>query len=351
MNPYQDIPPSHDVDFKEEEPETILTFSAWLPFVFGALYGLAGRAVFSGWVFAGHQMPEAMSAGFIFGVPIAIGAITVYLAEKKKRRSYLYYIFAPWLSVAGFIAGTAIALIEGSICIAIIAPLFLALGSVGGLIMGIACRVLRKPIHTVQSICLLPALIALGELPYPLPRDVEEVSKTIHISAPADAVWKNIQNAEDIRPEEVDSAWAYRIGVPKPISGKTVNAADGRVRKVVWEKGVEFDEIITDWDEGKFVRWTYRFNAQSFPAGAMDEHVRIGGEYFDVQDTSYALQSDKDGTALTITIHYRVSTRFNWYANPIGDYLLSDFASSILAFYKNRSENGVASKASIVATH
>jgi len=51
--------------------------------------------------------------------------IAVYLAEARRDRSWLFYLFAPWISACVFVLGTALALIEGSICIAMALPLFL----------------------------------------------------------------------------------------------------------------------------------------------------------------------------------------------------------------------------------
>lgn len=70
----------------------------------------------------------------------------------------------------------------------------------------------------------------------------------------------------------------------------------------------------------------------------MDDHVRIGGHYFDLVDTSYSLRPDGTYTRLIVTFRYRLSTRFNWYADPILRVLLVDAADAYLALYKRRSE-------------
>jgi hypothetical protein len=41
-------------------------------------------------------------------------------------------------------------------------------------------------------------------------------------------------------------------------------------------------------------------------------------------------------TALMVS--WRVSTRFNWYADRVAQFLLGDFSAHILRFYKARSE-------------
>ena len=50
--------------------------------------------------------------------------------------------------------------------------------------------------------------------------------------------------------------------------------------------------------------------------------MRIGGRYFDLIDTEYALRKLNAGTELRVTMRYRVSTAFNWYTQPIADFLV-----------------------------
>ena len=82
-------------------------------------------------------------------------------------------------------------------------------------------------------------------------------------------------------------------------------------------KGIQFDQIAADWQPNRRVRWIYRFTNDSFPPGVLDDHVRIGGQYFDVIDNEYVLRKVNAGTELRVTMRYRVSTAFNWYTLPI----------------------------------
>lgn len=61
--------------------------------------------------------------------------------------------------------------------------------------------------------------------------------------------------------------------------------------------------------------------------------------YFDLLDTTYTLTPIGDKTQLDIQMRYRVSTQFNWYADPIAQWLIGNFAEVILRFYRQRSEN------------
>jgi hypothetical protein len=91
--------------------------------------------------------------------------------------------------------------------------------------------------------------------------------------------------------------------------------------------------------ESAAITWHYRFNAHSFPQGSMDEHVAIGGRYFDLDDTTFNLEPMPGGaTRLEIVAHYRVSSAINFYAVPAAELLGRDFVSTILGFCKGRSE-------------
>jgi hypothetical protein len=167
---------------------------------------------------------------------------------------------------------------------------------------------------------------------------VQVAEQSVQIRARPEVVWQLINHARDIRPEEMREGLAWRIGVPLPQAAETTREGVGGVRELRWAKGVRFDEPITDWEPNRYIRWSYRFTPKSFPPGALDEHVLIGGEHFDLVDTSYRLTPTPAGTRMDIRVSYRVSTHFNWYAAPFGRLLVDDAARTILAFYRHRAE-------------
>lgn len=314
-----------------------LSFSWWKPFVFGGIYGLLQRMIYSG-DGNSNSILATMSLSFAVLVPFAIGAITIYWSEKSHRRTYKYYFFAPWISVGLAVIGTAITLLEGSICIAMALPLFLMLGSAGGLTMGFICRNTSITSETVKIVAAFPFLMAIGEINMPAQHFYTTESNSIFIEAPPHAIWQNINYPLNIRPTELTNGFAYFIGVPYPIEARTLTTGIGGVRHLIWQKGVTFDEDITEWEDNKKISWKYRFNDNSFPKGSMDDHIVIGGKYFDLINTSYTLTPERNGTRLSIDVGYRVTTKFNWYAKPWAKFLIINTSTSILNFYKNRSE-------------
>ena len=313
-----------------------LPMLACYPVIAGALAGVALRLMFSG---PGGSSWSAMTGAFIFAAPIVVGMVTVYLAERQRRRGWLYYIFAPFLATSLFVAGTLLLFIEGWICAIVIIPMFAVLGGIGGLIMGTICRLTNWPKPTLYGFAVLPILLASLGNAVPTPTDVASVERSVVINAPASVVWRQLNRIEDIQPDEMADALALRIGVPMPMSGMTRQMPDGMVRESRWGKQVHFEEVIQDWEPERYLRWTYRFAPDSFPPHALDDHVVIGGHYFDVLDTSFTLVPDGAVTHLSTKVQYRISTQFNFYANWVAQLLLGDLFEVGLRLYKVRSEH------------
>ncbi len=312
----------------------------------GAFYGLLMRIIFTATPFS--WMPKfrtdpfvastgPMMASFALLVPAIIGAVSYYYTEPNKK-TFGRSLYAGYLPIMFFISGTALLLIEGSICIAMAFPLFLIMSSVGGALMWVYLKFKQPSTTRINSLLVLPLLMVPIESQISLPVNNQAISESIMVHASPDKVWQLINHVEKIQPEEMQDGLAYRIGVPLPLDAKVVSVQGARVRKLHWAKNVAFEEPISDWQENRFIKWTYSFTPESFPKGALDEHVVIGGKYFDLIDTSYQLTPIGDNTRLDIVVHYRISTNFNWYANPLGKLLIDDSAKQILSFYKHRAE-------------
>src|SRR5690349_2562029 len=103
---------------------------AFIGAALGAAYGLAARLVF-GLGMQRNAAFEIMSLAFIFGVPFALGFITIWFTQDDREVKWLRCLFLPW--VAGLLCLVcALALVwEGIICIVIWLPLVLILSTTG----------------------------------------------------------------------------------------------------------------------------------------------------------------------------------------------------------------------------
>lgn len=309
----------------------------WWPLPAGVLFGIALRVIFSGEPGGAYS---AMSGSFALLAPIAVSAVTVYVAELRERRTWSYYFWMGAMANVLFAVGTFLIDIEGLICVILATPLFAIVGGVAGLIVGAVFRWTRWMRRAVYCCALLPLLLGAYEHYIPLPQNVRTIERTIVIAAPPADVWDQLMIASAIRPDEIADGLMYRIGVPLPESALAGQAAGGElVRHVRMGKGIRFDQVATDWEVCRRVRWQYRFAMDSFPPRALDDHVRIGGEYFDLLDTEYSLQPHANGTtSLRVAMSYRVSTRFNWYAQPVAALFVGNFEETALRFYARRAE-------------
>lgn len=307
----------------------------------GAAYGVLMRLLFGMWPFVHGLTAGAgpMLVSFLFIVPLAIGFWSVARLP-VERCTLARSIVLPWGPIALFLFVAALLMIEGSICLVLATPIFLAMASIGGLLGWVSMRF--KPSRgSTHAVLVLPLLLGVVEQRAAIADEHGHSRQSVHVAASPEHIWRLINDARGIAPAEMAQGWAWRIGVPYPVSALTVEDGGARIRKLRWQKGVHFDEPILDWDENRYIRWSYRFTPDSIPPGALDEHVEVGGRYFDLLDTSYRLDPEGDGTRLTIEVNYRVSTHFNWYAVRLGDFLVDDAARTILDFYKRRTEADV----------
>jgi hypothetical protein len=183
---------------------------------------------------------------------------------------------------------------------------------------------------------VLPLVLGAFEQYIPLPDAIQTAERSIVIPASPEQIWPHLMTAERIESAEMGDGLMYRIGVPLPLSAKTEQQGGMLVRHIRMGKAIHFDQVSTQWEAERYVRWQYRFEPDSFPAGALDDHVRIGGHYFDVMDTEYTMRPVAGGTELRVTMSYRVSTHFNWYARPLADLLVDNFERTALDFYEHR---------------
>lgn len=314
--------------------ERAIPYSLWWPIAAGALAGLLMRLVFSG---EPGEAYSAMLTSFILGSPLMVGFVTVYVAERTERRRWTYYFGAPVISAAVYVLAALAVTIEGLICAIVIVPLFALLAGLGGLAMGLICRLTDWPRRTMLScFALLPLVAGSFEHRLSTTHFMHAEDRELFVPAPPERVWQALVDTGQIAQSEVEEAWMYRIGVPVPQAGAGDFREGEHLRHITMGKGIHFDQVAIEWRPNERVTWKYRFDDDSFPAGALDDHVRIGGHYFDLGETTYSLMPEGTGTRLAVRMRYRVSTNFNWYAGPVARFLVGDFAERILAFYGRR---------------
>lgn len=305
----------------------------------GAAYGLAMRGIF-GYLSHSQAFPvvSVVSFAFTLGTPFVIGAIVIY-GLRNANPSVIQMIFVPWIAIALALTGSAVTLLEGAVCIILAAPVLLVGSSIGGLIMGLSLRFSNKSSAPLNSILALPLVLMVVEPSVPQQPRLMEDRVCVEVSATPHRIWSEILNARNIRKEELPFSFTHLIGVPRPVEGVNMMTPDGEMRFSKWERGVTFSARVTQRFDDRSITWLYNFTPDSFPDGSLDEHVKIGGQYFDLYDTTFNLTPESENlTRLEIISHYKVTTDVNFYAVPVARFVAKDFMSTIVHLYKSRSE-------------
>lgn len=280
---------------------------------------------------------KTVSIGYIFALPLILGAIPVILSTKAQLKSYLTYLIVPWASVLSFFYLSFISGFEGIICLVIIVGPFLILGSLGAFIY----RLIKLKSNGDNSkklyISLTIPLLILAIESFVIPNDYygTVTTKTL-INTDKETVWKNIKNVK----HEIKPHFIHKIGIPKPLNGELNFEGVGAIRSITWEKGLKFKEQITKWDEGNGFEYNIIVNPDDIPPNTLDEHVMIGGKYFDAVKGSYSIRTINNATQeVTLTSTYRITSTVNFYGKFWTDFIFEDFHKMILEVVKGRCEN------------
>jgi hypothetical protein len=306
----------------------------------GFVYGLAMRIgiyrnKFPSWL-------GVMSVAFVLAVPFVMGFVTVFVAERRESMAGWYWVVLPWIPLFGALAAAGVLLIEGLICIAMFAPIGMGCASLGGIMGGFLGRVARGRRSSdmiAGCVLFLPLLVAPLEQQVLYSREIHETKTYIDISAPADVVWSNIERVPKIDKSELPISWSHRIGFPDPVEATLSYEGVGAVRHATFAGAVLFIENVDVWEPQKRLAFSIHAQTDQIPNTTLDEHVRIGGPFFDVLRGEYEMESLPGGVIrLHLSSRHRESTTFNWYARLWADAVMADLQKRILYVVKARCE-------------
>lgn len=285
------------------------------------------------------QFHENVSVSYIFVLPIVLGAIPVLFSTKEQLKAYTSYLLWPWMITLTFFLLAYVTNFEGMICLVIIVAPFLVLGTIGAFIFRLI-KIKEKGTGTkLYASLVLPFLILGFESDFKATDQFHTVTTSIEINADKLQVWENIKNVRNIRTDEIEPHFVHLIGIPKPLNGALDRDGVGGIRHITWEKGIKFEETITSWDERNGFTYDIHVDPRSISPKTLDEHVMIGGRYFNVLKGSYKIDSIAPQKSLVIlSCTYRVTTNLNWYSKLWADFILNDFNKMILEIIEKRSE-------------
>ncbi len=289
-----------------------------------------------------RNLYSVMSVSFIFFLPFIAGALTVYFSRIEKVKSIPYRIFAPWVTILIFFVITVSIAFEGWACWLMILPFFLIIASVGGVYSGYIKlnRAKRFNQVNISILILLPFFTTpieqmLGTIP-----GQYEAFTYIDIHSSADKIWSNVTRVKEIKPEQ-DKGWlTHFLGFPRPIKAELNFEGVGATREAMFSGGLTFHEKVLSYDDKRKMNFSIKAYPHEIPSTTMDEHVVIGGNYFDVLDGTYELQKLNDTTyRLNLYSHFKLTTNFNFYASWWASWIMKDIQNNILHVIKERAEH------------
>ncbi len=310
----------------------------------GVIYGLAVRGLIQlksapHWT---NSLIWVMSIAFVIVLPFSMGYLTVAIRAREGRVGIAARIFLPWVVVLLALGGCEVVAWEGTICVVMITPIALLFGSLGGLLGGAVVRPSQPQLATMSMVivAMLPFLVGPAEHRLPPAPAIRSVESDVMIYASPQTIWENIERVRPIDASELPRSWNRRIGFPRPIEATLSHEGLGGVRHATFAGNVLFIETIDAWDPERRLGFSIHADTTSIPPTTLDEHVTVGGPYFDVLHGEYILEPQADGeTKLRLISRHRVSTDFNWYARLWTDAVMRDVQRSILYVIKNRCQS------------
>jgi hypothetical protein len=285
------------------------------------------------------QTTFIMTVAFLVLGPMIMGLLTILRAEAEEPAPVWQWIFVPWFSVVLMMAVTAAFAIEGAICILMATPIALVCGSIGGIIGGIIGRYGKLSRTTTACVAILPFVLGPAEARLTARDQTRTVSSEIRIHASPAIVWQNIERVPAISPSEIQTTWAQKIGFPRPVEATLSYEGVGGVRHASFERGLLFIETVTAWEPEHRLAFSIKADTANIPTTTLDEHVTIGGRYFDVLDGEYQIEPLANGDVLLhLMSHQRLSTEFNGYAGLWTDGVMQSLQTSILQVIQHRCE-------------
>jgi hypothetical protein len=306
----------------------------------GIAYGLVARAIFALEI-GEYQVVNTdgmMTFSFIIFVPFVMGLIVAWCNDTVTSSRKVLGILLPLSAIAGMLLISFFSGTEGIICTLMALPIFAFMALLGGLI-GTRTFHRRKEKLGFSVALLIPFLIAPIESYFGVSEKVFAEHTSIIIHSNEEYVWNNITRVKEITLQENHRSLFQALGFPRPIKAELDTISVGGVRKAIFDKGLFFTETVTEVVPNKNLTFTIEADPASIPPKALDEHVLVGGKYFDVLEGKYEIEKiDSASLRLHLTSRFRLSTSFNFYSGFWSRLIMRDIQQNILTIIKERSE-------------
>jgi hypothetical protein len=187
-------------------------------------------------------------------LPFCLGLGAVLLYGYHRPRSYGRCLIVSIISVLLLGLALLAVAVEGVICLAMAAPIALAIAAMGATIGYVIQRrpETMQPAPTMMLVLILavPGLMEAEHAASPQP-PLFAVRTAIEINAPPESVWHQVVSFAEIPPPEDP---LFRLGIAYPTRATIDGRGVGAVRHCVFSTGV-FVEPIEVWDEPRRLKF------------------------------------------------------------------------------------------------
>ena len=279
-----------------------------------------------------------VSLSFLTLIPMAFGALTTFLGYRFCGPSAYWVYVAPMVvTVIGFTCSFVVHL-EALLCLVVASPIMLPMAMIGGRIMAWILYHRSKNLF-VSIFVLLPFAVAPIEARWKAAPELVSIEDSIRINASPAEIWAEIASVRAIPREDVPFKWIYLLDFPRPIAATLDREGVGARRHATFERNVSFFETVTEWEPERSIAFTIKADPEFIPHTAFDQHIIVGGRFYDVLDGRYVIVREENGCRLVLTSTHRLSTRFNAYAGWWSRWVMNQVQSSILTVIKKRAEH------------
>ncbi len=300
------------------------------------------------WLFTTDAMNDSggvVSLAFVCSVPFTLGVLSVGIGRSLGSDSWdRYAVFWPFAVLTVALVICLILQWEAAICVLMAAPILYFWAFVGGTVAHVLLPRNRDDRRLLLTFAVfLPLLVARLEGALRWPTEIKAIENSVTIQAPAQRVWPEITSVRAIPPEQISTRWIYLVGFPKPISATLDREGVGGVRTATFERGVSFFETVTTWEQLHTLAFTIHADPNFIPHTAFDQHIIVGGRFYDVLDGIYEIEPVSAASCrLHLTSRHRLGTRFNAYAGWWSEWIMDEIQGSILEVIRRRAEGGCA---------
>lgn len=284
------------------------------------------------------------SWGFLMLVPYGAGALGVYYDWRKYHKEHeLPYplkraISKSWLGCFALYFAALVVSFGYAACLIFGVPIMFPAAALGGITVWLFHNRPNLVGWLVVIILLSPLFVQPVEAQFETPRQLTTTHTQIHIDASAETIWNNIKTVGVISAETQPKSWLHYLGIPRPIEATLSHEGVGGIRRGYFENGLQFDEVITDWQPPQMMAFTIDKSSHDLLPKPLD---MVDGEVFSIVSGIYEIEALDDGShILHFTSTHYLQTKFNTYGSLWTDYIMKDLQNNILDVVRQRSESG-----------